>query len=196
MISAIIMASGYSSRMGKNKLLLPFRGKTIIENVLDIVNNCEFDDIVLVAQEEIVLEMASTRNIKSVKNEAAYLGQSNSIKLGIKSSKEVEGYAFFTADQPLIDTMNINMLVNSFNNNVNSIIVPVFGEKRGTPVIFSSNYKTELMELEGDTGGRVIIAKHRAEVIYKEVSSERFVMDIDCVEDYRRLLTLDNNRFS
>lgn len=39
MISAIVMASGFSRRMGKNKLLMDFNGKTIIENTFEALKN-------------------------------------------------------------------------------------------------------------------------------------------------------------
>ena len=39
---AVIMASGLSKRMGENKLLLRYKGKTFIETILEKVLNCDF----------------------------------------------------------------------------------------------------------------------------------------------------------
>ena len=87
MINAIVMASGFSTRMGKNKLLMKYRGKTIIENVFDAISKCDFNEVVVVSQYEEILSIAKQYNFKDVINENADIGQSESIKLGIRNSK-------------------------------------------------------------------------------------------------------------
>lgn len=192
MINAIIMASGFSKRMGANKLLLTFEGKTLIENILDKIIKCGFYDIILVAQDKKVLEIGNKKGIKGVYNERAELGQSQSIKLGIINSKEADGYAFFTVDQPLMNIETINYLIKCFYETKYSIIVPAFNEKRGTPVIFPKEFKSELLSLEGDTGGKQIISKHMNAVKFIEVKSELLLFDIDTEEDYKKLQFIDN----
>lgn len=188
MINAVIMASGFSKRMGENKLLLTYENKTLIENILDKVLECGFYDIVLVAQDKRILNIGDSRGIKVVNNEIAELGQSQSIRLGIKNSMEADGYAFFTGDQPLMNIETIKYLMKCFYKTKNSIIVPTFSEKRGTPVIFPSKFKNELLSLEGDTGGKQIIWAHMDSVKFIEVKSELLLFDIDTEEDYKKLL--------
>ena len=48
MISAIIMASGSSRRMGKNKLKLKYKEKFIFEYVIDLVSSYPFDEKIIV----------------------------------------------------------------------------------------------------------------------------------------------------
>lgn len=187
MINAIIMASGSSRRMGENKLLLDYGGKTLIENVLDKVSGCCFNDIILVARDKRVIDAGNSRGIKVVKNERAELGQSESIKLGIVNSKEADGYAFFTGDQPLMNIKTIKYLVKCFEITGERIVVPFFGEKRGTPVIFPGKFKEELLLLTGDMGGRELIARHKDAVSFIEVKSELLLFDIDTLEDYRKI---------
>lgn len=190
MINAIVMASGYSKRMGVNKLLLTYKGKTLIESILDKIKECGFYDIILVAQDKKVLEIGREKGIKGIYNERAELGQSQSIKLGIKNSKEAGGYAFFTGDQPLMDIDTIKYLMQCFYKTKDSIIVPAFNTKRGTPVIFPGKFKSELLSLEGDTGGKQVISKHLDLVKYIEVNSEYFLFDVDTEEDYKKLLNI------
>lgn len=192
MLNAIIMASGFSNRMGTNKLLLTYKNKTLIENILDKVIDCGFNDIILVAQDKEILDMGNSRGIKWVYNEKAKLGQSESIKLGVVNSKEAEGYAFFTGDQPLMDVRTIKSLMDCFYEAKDSIIVPIYNDKRGTPVIFPNRFKTELLALKGDTGGKQIIAKHIDEAKFIKVKSEQLLFDIDTQEDYEKLLLADD----
>jgi len=69
MISAIILAAGESKRMGEqNKLLLPFRGQTLIECILDTVlssnvgGDCRFETVR-------VREVCRDRRVKFVQND-------------------------------------------------------------------------------------------------------------------------------
>ncbi|MBU3105396.1 molybdenum cofactor cytidylyltransferase [Clostridium gasigenes] len=190
MVSAIIMASGQSKRMGKNKLLLSYKGKTIIENVLDKVTSCDFKSILVVYNNEEVLKICKDRNIRAIYNNEWQLGQSKSINLGIKNSPKSDGYAFFTGDQPLIDVETINVLLKEFNNNKDCIIVPNYNNKRGTPTIFSENFKEKLLELDGDVGGRNIIKENNSCVKLISVKNEFILWDIDTKEDYNRLLEI------
>ena len=188
MVSAIIMASGQSKRMGENKLLLPYKGKAIIEHVLDKVISFNFRSIVVVYNHKEILEMCKDRKILAIYNDNSELGQSKAIKLGIENSPQSEGYVFFTGDQPLIDIETIELLLNEFNNNKSSIIVPNYKGRRGSPVIFSKYFKEELLNLSGDIGGRVIIEKNPSEIRFINVKDEFALWDIDTKEDYERLL--------
>ena len=61
MICALVLAAGESRRMGTPKLLLPFGGKTIIEHIVDNINQSKADKILLVLgshREEILSKMA------------------------------------------------------------------------------------------------------------------------------------------
>lgn len=188
MLNAIIMASGFSSRMGTNKLLLPYKGKLLIEHILDKVTACSFKSVTLVAQNDEIIDIGKSRKVNVIHNERAAEGQSASIKLGIANSPECKGYAFFTADQPLIDIETIKLLIDSFYEADNLIIVPSFSGKRGAPVIFPEKFKSELLALTGDTGGKNVIAKHPNEVRFIEVLNESILWDIDTEEDYRKLI--------
>ena len=51
-IAVVILAAGFSSRMKRNKLLLPFKGRTVIENTVESFMNSEVDKIVIVLGNE------------------------------------------------------------------------------------------------------------------------------------------------
>jgi CTP:molybdopterin cytidylyltransferase MocA len=47
------------------------------------------------------------------------------------------------------------------------------------PKIFSSRYRSGLMALSGDTGGRQIISAHSSDLVLVEAQNEVEVRDID-----------------
>ena len=142
MITAIIMASGYSKRMGtKDKLNLKYNGKTLIEMTIDTILNCDFKEIILVAREENILELGKQKRIKVIKNENADKGIRESIKLGVSNAVTSKGYMFIAADQPFLDADIVNQLIFKFNKYPDSIIIPIFEKRRGNPVIFPYELK-------------------------------------------------------
>ena len=188
MINCIIMASGYSRRMGREKLLLPYKNKPLVQHIIEKVSACDFSSSIIIAKDRQILNLAAKNGLKTIENNSAFLGQCQAIKLGIINSPKAQGYMFFTADQPLIDVETIKLLMNIFEKNHDSIIVPRFKERKGSPVIFPLKYVNELLKLEGDKGGRKIISKHREHVIFVDVNDENSLMDIDIWEDYEKII--------
>lgn len=187
MINCIVMAAGYGSRIGTNKLLLEYRDKKLIEHIMDKILQINFYSRLVVAKDKEVLDIACKRGFKIVENKNSIFGQSESIKLGIENSPVAEGYMFFTGDQPLLSKLTIERMMAAFKKNPQSIVIPRYKERNGSPVIFSSIFIDELKVLEGDKGGREVIKRNKDSLIFVEVENEYELMDIDTWEDYEKL---------
>ena len=196
MITAILLASGYSRRMGENKLLLKYRGKSLIEHTIETIKKCGFSEMILVAREDEIVEIGNRYGLKVIKNENAIKGISESIKLGVRNAKETEGYMFFMADQPFLDVDTVRGLKNEFSENVDFIIVPRCEGKRGSPVTFPYIFKEDFLHLVGDVGGKVIINKNLDKVKFVEVEDSTKLFDVDNIENYEYILKLEEEVFS
>ena len=53
MMEAILLGAGLSKRMGRQKLLLPFGGKTVIETVIDNLRDAGVERICAVLSREV-----------------------------------------------------------------------------------------------------------------------------------------------
>ena len=193
MITAIILASGYSRRMGQNKLLLKYRGKSLIEHTIETIKKCGFSEMIIVAREEKIIDIGNKHGLKVIINEDAVKGISESIKLGVRNAKETEGFMFFMADQPFLDVDTVKGLNNEFSGNSDYIIIPRFDGKRGSPVIFPCIFKEDFLRLEGDVGGKVIINKNLDKVKFVEVQDAAKLFDVDTIENYEYILKLEEN---
>lgn len=189
-MNGIILASGFSTRMGKNKLLMKINEEEIIRRVIRIIKSSNIENIILIAREEDVIEIGKEEGIIVVKNNKAYLGQSYSIHLGLEKSNLNENFMFFCGDQPFIDMNSINKLVKLSDENKNKIIVPKVGEKTGSPAIFPNFFYNDLMLLSGDIGGRKIIRDNKDRLIYVSLDNKLFLEDIDTNDDYIKLIKL------
>ena len=89
-------------------------------------------------------------------------------------------------DQPFIPPEVMNALIEQFAAGAKGIVLPVYQGKRGHPVILDrQQYEAELLELQGDVGGKEIVRKHPEDVLEVAVSSKGVVIDIDAPEDYQ-----------
>ncbi|MEG2934972.1 MAG: molybdenum cofactor cytidylyltransferase [Clostridium sp.] len=188
MVSGIIMASGLSVRMGNCKLLMDYKNKPMIQWVMEAVKESSLSPKLVVTGNEEIKELAQRVNLTVVINEKGNLGQSQSIKLGVLNSEEADGYAFIPGDQPFISSSFINVLIQEFEKAQDKIIVPVFQGTRGNPVIFPKTFREELLNLQGDVGGRVLLKKYKEYIQFVDIEEGKLLLDIDTKEEYERLI--------
>jgi molybdenum cofactor cytidylyltransferase len=187
MITGIIMASGFSKRMGKNKLLLEVEGIKVLERVIKACKGSLLDDIILVYRLNEVKNIAQKYNIRTVYNPNAHMGQSASVILGVNNTYDTDGFMFFVADQPYLCSEIIDNLINEFNKDKNKIVVPYYNLKFGMPIIFPIKFRNDLLQVNGDKGGREIIANNTDLVKTIHFDNEKLGVDIDTLDDYLSL---------
>ncbi|MBU5484719.1 NTP transferase domain-containing protein [Clostridium sp. MSJ-11] len=185
MISAIVIAAGFSRRMNREKLIMPIDKIPMIEKLLKEIKNSRIKEITLVYRNKEIKDIGDKYSVNSVLNHKANLGQSESIKLGVKSSRDdIKGYMFFVGDQPFIKNSTIDKLINEFYKDEKHIIVPKYGDNPGNPVIFPIVFREELLALKGDIGGRKIIKENGNCVKFIDVEDEIEGLDIDDMNTY------------
>ena len=197
MISAIILAAGLSTRMGdKNKLLLDFQGKAIIQNTIESVLASEVMEVIVVNghQKEKIQHLVDENNypVTLVENPNYKAGMTSSIQTGIKSaSKFADGYMICMGDMPLIETAHYNSIILAFRKafikDQMSIAIPYFDQRRGNPVIFSAKYKDVILGHDKPEGCREIIDENSERVIEVSLTTQIRTLDVDKNEDYLAL---------
>ena len=189
-ISALLLAAGESKRMGRQKLLLPFGTSTIIEQTIDNLLNSRADEIIVVVgyrAQELVTKIGR-KPLKIAVNPHYQQGMSASIIAGLNLiDNNAKAVMIALADQPGISSKIIDKLIEEFRQDNKGIAIPVYQGNRGHPVIFSIKYKSALLKLTGDVGGRGIIEKHRDDILEIPVDSKDINVDIDALSDYERL---------
>lgn len=192
-ISAILLGAGESKRMGKDKLSLPWRKKTIFEHCLQTLLRSRAKEVIIVLKDrmEEMAHCVRQKKVKVVVNRDYKKGMSASIRSGIRAlDPKSTGILIALGDQPFLKTRTINALIRAFNKGEGEIIVPSFKGRRGHPVIFHRRYAKELLRLRGDVGGRSIIEKHPGKVCVVQVKSEGVIRDIDTWKDYMEELRM------
>lgn len=193
MICSIVLAAGMSRRMGAQKLLLPFDGKTVITRIVDELADSLVDGIHVVVgcEGQRIVEELSGRKVLIVENPDYEEGMLSSVRAGIRSlPKECESVLVTLGDQPTITTELIDEMVKAFVESEKSILTPLYKGKRGHPLIFSQSYCKEVLECYDNVGLRGLLHAHREDVFEFTVSSPAVLHDMDYPEDYRQMSEL------
>ncbi len=188
MITAVLIASGFSKRMGQEKLLLPIFGVPMIQRIAMKLQQSKAGERILVYRNQEVRKVTGDYVHQAVMNEKAALGQSEAVKLGVKKANpQSSGYLFVLGDQPLISVEVINQLIETHQKHPYRILRPVYADQPGNPVLFPSDFREQLLQLEGDEGGRVIIQANRQAVLECSFDCREAGLDADTWETYRQL---------
>ena len=114
-------------------------------------------------------------------------GQSSSVRTGLQALPETcEACLFVLADQPNLTSALLDQVLARYRRTLASIVAPVHRGRRGNPVLFTRALFPELLQMQGDQGGRQVMRHHEHEVETVEVADERLFLDIDTVDDYER----------
>ena len=194
-VSAIIVAAGLSRRMGdRDKMLLPFRGTTVLGYTLGQLSETTVDEIVLVINRKDVGErmIKGFSRLRYVINPDFEKGMTTSIQCGVKATAvDTSGYMICLGDQPLITTEDHELILENFRGGFLKdeylISVPFFGSKKGNPVIFSNFYKDQILQHQEPEGCRSIIQKNTDHISEVVMPNDHILKDIDTPEDYNSI---------
>jgi len=195
MICAVVLAAGLSSRMGAQKLLLPFGGKTVISHIVEKILASNVDEVYVVAghQADRTSTELSGLDVSIVNNPNYESGMLSSVRCGLNNLPEkCRAVLVALGDQPSVTAELINQMLQAFEQTEKTILVPLYQGKRGHPVLFSRQYHDEIMTDYDEVGLRGLLHGHPDEVFEMPVSTASVLSDMDYPEDYRRELGLND----
>jgi len=193
-VDGIILAAGESKRLGQPKQLISWRGQPLIRHIVEVALASQMRTVVVVVGHaarqvrEALHPLDDHPRLKIVFNPEYEEGQASSIRWGLRAvAPGAEAVMFLTCDQPLLTPALLDALVMSFARHRPLICYPVHERQRGSPTIFSAELFSELLQLTGDVGGRVLIEKYRARVHEHRLESVHPLRDIDTPDDLAAL---------
>ena len=184
MISAILLAAGLSRRMGQDKLLLDYKGMTMLERAVKLLDSLPCQEKIIVSTSKCLDTVILPKDILPVVNLMPEAGQSESLRLGLKVATG-DFFLFLNADQPRLTSDSLLGMFELVNENPGKIIYPIVDGEPTTPVLFPACLRDMLMTQRGDTGGRSV-RDAGPKVVFVPENPGDFV-DVDCEEDYRVL---------
>lgn len=208
MVSALILAGGDSSRMGRTKALLEYDGRTFLEAVCAGVKAAGVKEtiVILGASRKEVLAAWKPEQEKIAFNETPELGQIASVRAGLAMvSPEAEAVIIALVDQPTIEPGTYKLIADLWRSNKDSIVIPkckraaqavpgpqtgqdpalVF--KRGHPIIIPRKYFPLCFDGPADKGLHWVTHHPSAKVLDLVVEDTEIIRDFDTPEEYKKL---------
>ena len=198
MITAIVLAAGESRRMGAQKVLLPYGGRTLIEHIIRAIEAGGADEVIAVTghQADRVVAALSNSSVRIALNEDYRSGMLSSVRHGIRTaSLDTDAFLVALGDQPAIRSDVVRLLLDAFRDNDESsetisgaIIVPTCCGKRGHPVVFSSRFRNEVLSCYDNVGLRGLPAAHPDAVREVPLRNAGILRDMNVPKDYKKEL--------
>ncbi len=192
-ITAIILAAGYSSRMGAFKPLLPLGEMSILEQEIRLFQSVGIQDIRVVAgyRASEILAMLQPIGISCIVNETYHQGMYSSVIAGIRTlTSEQRAFFILPADIPRVRAYTLTALLKAYQETKiqHPILYPKFQGMRGHPPLIASVYAPEMIGWNKPGGLRAFLEKYEDCTEDVEVADQGILFDIDSPEDYQQLL--------
>jgi len=193
-IYAIILAAGKSERMGKNKMLLPFRGKSMIRTVIDNImhSGIEHIRVVLGAYREDMMAAISDLPVESCYNANYEQGMYTSVQCGFRNLPATADAALlFLGDQPMVPGEVARQIIRAYQKSEKGILIPVHRGKRGHPVMIGREYANLIETSVPANGLHTLFAIHKNDIQEVEIDTPVILRDIDTEYDYNEEIKLN-----
>ncbi len=191
-VAGILLAAGASTRMGGvNKLLLPYRGESLVCGPARAFVEAGLRPVIVVLGHEAGAVRGALGHlpVRTVVAPNFREGMGASLRAAVEAlPPDAEAVAVGLGDLPALSAQAVRAVVEWFRASPLGIAVPVFRGRRGHPVVFDlERYRPLLLALGGDEGARTVLRTHAEDVLEVPVDDPGVVADVDTLEAYRRL---------
>ena len=183
MVSAVVLAAGASTRMGTQKLLLPFDGETLLRRAVRQVRAAGFDDVLVVlgSEHEATLAALDGLPVRHAINMQFASGMGSSFRTAVEHLADSDAAMFALADQPFVTTNEYRTVLDTYRQYAPPIVSVRYGEVMAPPHLFEREFFPELAELQH--GARSVLQRHLERTTILRFPPDLLV-DIDTPEDY------------
>ncbi|TAM82558.1 MAG: nucleotidyltransferase family protein [Acidobacteria bacterium] len=189
--AGVILAAGESSRMGTDKALLMYRGRTFLENIICQLRDAGVQRVVVVLghHADLIQQSIDLTSVEVVVNRDYRLGQTSSLQAGLRrlSESRAESTLLCLVDHPSISVDTIQKLIQYFTSSGSPVIVPQLRGKHGHPVLLGRELFSQILSLGPGQGADTLIHHYHDRTEFVEVTDPGILLDVDDPESYRWL---------
>lgn len=183
-LAAIVLAAGAGSRFGGGKLSASFKGEPLVRHAIRAARAAPVSRVVVVAADGLAIGAWDGPGPAVELHRVATTALSDSLKAGIAAVNDADAAFIFLGDMPLVPDAAAPALAAALGNSFAAM--PRHQGKPGHPVLLSRAAFPDIEGLQGDEGaGRLLRA--RKNVAFLEWPDEAVLLDVDRVEDIKRL---------
>jgi len=183
MVSGVVLAAGASTRMGTQKLLLPFGDEPLVRRAVRQVLAAGFDDVLVVlgSEHEATRGALEGLPVRQAVNLQFASGMGSSFRTAIEHLGDCAAAMFALADQPFVTAREYCTVLDAYRQHAPPIVSVRYGDVVAPPHLFEREFFPELAQLTH--GARPVLRRHVDRTMVLQFSVELLV-DIDTPEDY------------
>ncbi len=188
-VAGVILAAGFSTRMGRPKALLELDGRTFLERCVETLRTGGAGEIVVVtgSAHEAIAEHARHRGLHALlqRNPHPEAGQYSSLRSGIAALRNSPAAAVVNlVDHPLVEPATVAALLELHRSTEAPIVLPSYQGRSGHPLLFGAPLFGEILASNPVDGTRGILRRHEDKVRYALVEDPGIRIDVDTPQDY------------
>ncbi|MET3574486.1 nucleotidyltransferase family protein [Bhargavaea ullalensis] len=191
----IVLAAGGSTRMGRDKLALPFGNETIGGRTVSAAAESRLDEVLVVTRTGASPAWFTEREkVRRLPCQHSADGQAESLKCGIREALRLEAGAamILLADQPLTSAAHLNRLLERGSLAGAPFVATRTKGVPVPPVLFAAPLFPRLLELDGDRGARDLLSGPlREHGRFLDLEADDPFFDVDTPGDYDALLRME-----
>jgi CTP:molybdopterin cytidylyltransferase MocA len=189
-ITALILAAGFSSRMGSFKPLLPLGETSVIANAVNTFRQAGIQDVRVVLGHRAVdlLPVLAASNVTAVFNPQYADEMYLSVIAGLDTfAAGTEAFFLLPCDMPLVRAHTIKAMQRKFCETDAAIIYPTFQGQRGHPPLITAQCFASILAWQGQGGLKTLFERFSAQADEVEVPDQGIIMDMDTPQDYEEV---------
>ncbi len=188
-LTAVVLAAGEASRMGRNKLALPWGEGTVLGQTLATLQDAGLADILVVTGNEAAhaSDIANRAGAPSIHHPHYKRGMLSSLQAGVDALPAAcAAVLVVLGDQPMVASSTIRQLVEAWQQHDAGLVAPVYDQQRGNPVLIARRHFAELLALPEGAAPRDLVRRHADDLLLVPVSDPAIHRDLDRPDDYLR----------
>lgn len=195
--------------MGQPKLLLPWRGSTVIAHLVGELRAAGLSQIlVIVRATDVTLALAvESTGATLVRPAVDPPEMRSSVEFGLQAafgtldksnaaadtSSLSTGWLLIPADHPIVSRSTVDALRAAWQPGARQILIPTYSGKRGHPTLFSADFAAEVPQIPSDCGLNWLVKQNSHSIREVPVTDPGVIIDLDTPDDYQALLMRDQN---
>ena len=196
-LAGVILAAGESTRMGRDKALLPWppgakgHGTILSVAINALGNHCDLVIVVAGKNEAEIQRVVYGCGASLVRNRAPERGQFSSLQTGLREVLNLgrDNAMITLVDRPPPEAETLTSLVNAFAGRSHRewAIVPEYTGKHGHPILIGREMMEAFLQAPASANAREIEHASQQRIVYMTTEDSRVAANLDTPEDYARI---------
>ncbi len=200
-LCGIILAAGESTRMGRDKALLPWppesaAGGTFLSAAIKLF--FPYVDVVLVVagkNKDAIAPIAYANGASLVINPDPDQGQFSSLRAGLQEvrNRGRDAAMITLVDRPPVSPATIERLQEAFERAIAKrkwAVIPEYQARHGHPILIANEMLESFLEAPATSNAREVQHAHESEIEYVPVNDPLVAMNVDTPDQYAALSTI------